>query len=110
MTVVDENDQVATVGTEHTLVEDSPAEGKTYVLMVDKSEMVDGDTLELRVYTKIRVGDAYQVAYGPKTYDNAQAEPNAYSVPVPCDVTYKATLKQTAGAAGRTFPWKVVTL
>lgn len=109
MEVIGQNDQAATVGTEHTLVTDTPLTGKTYVLIVDTGAMVDGDTLELRVYTKVRTGGTSRVAYGPKSWSNAQAEPQKYSVPVPADVEYQATLKQTEGT-GRTFPWKVVAL
>jgi hypothetical protein len=104
--VVAQNTQAATVGTEHTLATDTT--GKTYVLVVDLGPLAAGDVVELAIYTKVRSTSTERLAYFA-TYANVQDEPNKYSVPVPADVSFKATLKQTAGT-GRSFDWKLLSL
>lgn len=98
--------QTATIGTEHTLATVTTA--GTYVLAVDTGNMVDGDTLELRLKTKVRTGGTSRLAYFV-TYVNAQDDPNKYSVPVPVITEIVATLKQTVGT-GRAFPWSLYSL
>lgn len=98
--------QTATVNTEHTLATDTT--NKTYVFIVDTGAMAAGDTLELRVYTIVLSAGTERLAYIVQ-YNNAQDEPQKYSPPVPADISFKATLKQTAGT-GRSYPWKVVSL
>ena len=44
-----------------------------------------------------------------RSYAHAQAEPNKYSVPMPADVEFKLTLKQTAGT-GRVVDCNVLAL
>ncbi len=106
LTIIAENTRAAAVGSEHTLVTDTT--GKTYVLVVDTSNMVNGDELELRIYTKVRTGSTERLAsFG--LFANVQTEPNKYSIPIPADVSFKATLKQTNGSA-RSFDWKVLAL
>ncbi len=105
-TVIASGTQTATIGTEHILATDTT--NKTYVLVVDTGAMVDGDVLELRIYTIVLSAGTERVAYVIE-YDNLQGEPQKYSVPVPADISFKATLKQTAGT-GRAFPWKVLSL
>lgn len=98
--------QTATITTEHTLA--TLTTGKTFVFVVDTGAMASGDTLELRIYTIVRSGGTERLAY-IQTFVGAQTDPQKYSVPVPADVSFKATLKQTVGT-GRTFPWKVLSL
>jgi hypothetical protein len=98
--------QSAAVGTEHTLVTDTT--GHTCIFVVDTVNMVNGDVLELRLYTKVLSGGAESLAYSG-SFAHAQAEPVKYSVPVPADVSIKATLKQTAGTS-RNFDWKLLGL
>jgi hypothetical protein len=98
--------QTATIGTEHTLA--TSTTGKTYVLVVDTVNMVNGDELELRLKTKARTGNGSQVAY-TAAYANVQATLNKYSVPVPANIELVATLKQTAGT-GRNFIWSLLSI
>ena len=98
--------QSATVSTEHDLATDTT--NKTYVLVVDLANLVNGDTVELRLKTKVLSGDSEQLAY-IAVYSHAQGVLNAYSPPVPADISVKATLKQTAGT-GRSFKWKLLAL
>lgn len=81
---------------------------KTYVLVVDSTNMAIGDILELRVFTKCLTGGTEQLAYAV-TYQGAQTEMMKYSPPVPADISFRATLAQPAGTA-RAFPWKILSL
>ncbi len=96
--------QTAVISTEHTLATDITAQ--TYVFVVDCANLVAGDTVELRLYTKCLSGGTERLAYY-RSYANVQGEPIKYSVPVPADISCKATLKQTAGT-GRAFPWSLL--
>ena len=80
----------------------------TYVLVVETNAMVNGDTLELRLYLKTLSGSTSRVAY-EAIYVNVQGVPVKVSIPVPTTHEIKATLKQTAGT-GRAFPWELVSL
>ena len=96
--------QTATINTEHTLATvTSPG---VYVLVVDLTNMVSGDSLELRVKTKNQSGKPSVLA-DLEFYNNAQTTPQAYFVPYPADTEFKATLKQTAGT-GRSYDWNVL--
>jgi len=105
-TIIAEGTQAATVGTEHTLDEETTAH--TYVLVVDASNLASGDVLELRLYSKVRAASTQNVAYYA-TFSGAQSQPNKYSVPIPITEDVKATLKQTAGV-GRSFDWQLLAL
>lgn len=96
--------QTATVNTEHTLTTDTT--GGTRILAVNLSNMVIGDMVELKLYTKLRAGSAEFVAYSV-VFQHNQAEPNVYSVPVPANISIKPTLKQTAGT-GKAFEWALL--
>lgn len=106
LAVVQQNTQAATVGTEHTLATETGS--KVYVLVVDLGPLANGDVVELTIYTKVRSTSTERVAYSA-SYAHAQVEPNKYSIPVPSDVSFKATLKQTAGT-GRSFDWKLLSV
>jgi len=98
--------QTATIGTEHTLT--TLTNNKTFVLVVDAANMVNGDELELRIKTKVLSGDTLQEAYFAP-FRNVQGTKNKYSIPVPANIEFVATLKQTAGT-GRAFKWAVLSL
>lgn len=98
--------QTATINTEHTLA--TSTTGKTYILAVSLANMVNGDIVELRLKTKLRTGDASQLAY-LRTYAHLRGELNVYSVPVPANVEIIATLKQVAGT-GRAFIWSLLSI
>lgn len=102
--------QTAIVGTEHTLAD--LLTSKTFVVFVDLSNMQAGDTVELRIYTKVLSTSGLNSAYF-QSYSDAQTDATggkiAIAVPLPSDQEYKATLKQTVGT-GRNFDWKVISL
>ncbi len=98
-------------GTEQTLGSTTNlTTGAILVLHVDTSNMVDGDVLELRVYTNDGVNASdrlYQFA------SFAHGQGSTEKVSLPCAVEsggrYKASLKQTAGT-NRDYYWKVMQL
>ena len=97
--------QTATVTTEHTLT--TKTDAGVYILVVDTKNMVANDILELRINTKVAAGGTSGLAY-MATFAHVQAEPLKYSIPVPVDTEIVCTLKQTAGAGGRDFPWNLL--
>ncbi len=95
-------------GTEQDLATDTA--NKNYVLAVDIANLVNGEAVELRLYTKCLTGGTERLAF-MATYVNAQGEPMKYSIPVPADISLRATLKQTAYVtAYKAFPWKLLSL
>lgn len=105
-TSVADGSQTAVISTEHTLA--TSTLGYSFVLVVDTVNMAMGDVVELRIYTKARTSGTERLAY-LRYYANAQGEPIKYSVPVPADVSCKATLTQTAGV-GRVFEWSLLSI
>jgi hypothetical protein len=103
--------QTATVTTEHTLA-DTAAAG-TYVLMVNVTNMVAGDVLELRLYAKVLTGDTAGtlVAYFTSIQPGHTDADIQVSPPITTALTdsgaIRATLKQTKGTS-RTFAWNLV--
>lgn len=102
-TVAASGTQTATVNTEHTLSTQTTA--ATMVLKVDTANMVNGDTLELRIKGTVLSGGTDRVVYYG-IFQNVQAEPLKISVPYPITQNAVFTLKQTAGTS-RDFPWAV---
>jgi hypothetical protein len=98
--------QLASIGTEHTLT--TSTANKVFVLVVDLANLASGDTVELRIYTIARAAGSERQAY-MESFVGAQTSPMAYSVPVPANISCKATLKQTAGT-GRSFSWALLSL
>lgn len=104
--------QAATVGTEHTLT--TLAGPGVYVFEVDASVLAAQDVLELRVKGPTLSGGTAQVHFYTAYY-GVQAADDVMKVSVPFAVdsaagSHVCTLRQVAGAAGRTFPWKVLQL
>ena len=95
--------QTATISTEHTLATVTAA--KTLQLVVDVANMVNGDELELRIYSKARSTDTERRLYFA-TFSNIQSLELLASLAVVSPHYAKFTLKQTAGT-GRAFPWAV---
>jgi len=79
-----------------------------YELVVDLDEMVNGDITIVRIYEKCLTGGTENLAF-ERTYAHVQAEPIIHSVPVPSDISWKATIEQTDGTA-RDYPWKVLSI
>lgn len=98
--------QAAVIDTEHTLTTQTTA--GVYVLVVDLSNMQNGDAVTLKLKTKYASGGTSRKAY-QASYAHIQGNPNVYSVPVPVDTEIIATLTQTDGS-GRSFYWNLLTL
>ena len=94
------------ISTEHTLA--TLTTGKTFCLKVDTAAMLNSDVLELRIYDISLAAGVERLAYYV-AYAHAQGTPIKISVPVPSNISFKATLKQVAGTA-RSFPWVVLSL
>lgn len=101
--------QLAVIGTEATLLT-LTAIG-TYVAFADLTNMATGDTLELRVYTKVLSSSTLNCLYYD-VFTGVQPATGGLvtvSIPVPSDQQWRFTLKQIAGT-GRNFDWKVLAL
>lgn len=96
--------QAATISTEHSLTQQTGV--GIYVLEVDTSGMESGDTLVLRLKTKVLSGGASRGTQ-EATLTGVQVVPNWRSEPIPVDVEIIATLLQSAGT-GRSYPWKLL--
>lgn len=121
LTVQASGTQAAVVGTEHTLNAAPFTVSGVYVLSVNTRNMVNGDEVELRGYAKVLIGDAnpslvYEGGYKHQQGDGAAPGSSAggeivkVSVPIPSPYSITFTLKQTLGAGGRNFDWRVDTL
>lgn len=95
-----------TDGTEQTLATDTA--NHTYVFVIDTNAMVNGDTIEIKLKTKVLSGGTSRIAYY-MSYSNAQGRPQKYSVPVPANIELVVTLKRTAGS-DRAYPWALLSL
>ncbi len=91
-------------GTEQTLASSTTANGIFWV-QVDVSAMVDGDTVELRSYTKANSAGTERLAYFG-SFSNTQPILIKISDEIRTVGDYKFTLKQTAGS-NHTYPWGV---
>ena len=95
-------------GTEQTLT--TLTSNKTFILVVDTANMVNGEEVGLKVYSTCLAAGASRLAYYA-CYIHTQGIPLKFSVPVPSDISFIATLKQVAYVtAYKTFPWKVLSL
>lgn len=102
--VVTSGTQTATVSTEHTLYNSTTA--GMFQLAVDTSNLVSGESVELRAYTKvINSAGTYRQAT-VVTVLGADASPAAISPPLLCPNGAQFTLKQLSGT-GRSFDWAV---
>ncbi|MDE2101843.1 MAG: hypothetical protein KGL39_31645 [Patescibacteria group bacterium] len=110
ITVQASGTQLAVIGTEHILFNNYATSG-SYRFDVDLGNMAGGDTVELRLYTKVlSTGTEHLHSYA--TFTGAVAADNPIiqeSLVLSSDLGCKCTLKQTAGT-GRNFDWKTVTL
>lgn len=98
--------QSASIGTEHTL--GTPSSPGTYLLVVDTTNMQNGDTLELRGKSAAKAGGS-NIQFFCGQYANVQADPMKISVPIPAVDGCTFTLKQVAGS-GRNFDWNIYQL
>lgn len=98
--------QAAVIGTEHTLA--SPTTTKTRQLVVDLSNLANGDVVELRIKRKV-LSTGTERTWQAAIFAHAQPAPAVLSVPCPSPYGATFTLKQSAGT-GRNFDWSVETL
>ena len=90
-------------GSEQTLTTQNSV--ATYVLLVDTTNMVDGDAIELRAKIKVNTAASNYRLADVATIPNAQSRTAKLSIPYLCaGVTF--TLKQTAGT-NRNYDWGV---
>jgi hypothetical protein len=91
------------IGTEYTL--SNPTGNKFYTAYVDLTNMASGDTVEIRVSAIIKSAGSY-ILYYLGTYSGAQSNPLVYIAPLPSDIGWKLTIKQTAGST-RNYDYRV---
>jgi len=103
VTVSSNGTQTAVISTEHTLY--NPVTSKFFTAYVDLTNMTSTDTTEIRVYVIAKTAGSY-IQYYMMSYTGVQTNPLVYIPPLPSDIGWKLTLKQTAGT-GRTYDWKV---
>lgn len=94
-------------GTEDVLATVTSTPG-VYVLAVDCANMVDGDTVELRLYGKARSSDTERLVYRA-SFSHTQSDPLKVSIAIATPHHLKASLTQSAGTA-RAFPWALYSL
>jgi hypothetical protein len=109
--VVASNTQPATIGTEHTLRDETGNEGEIFDASIDLGNMVAGDVTEIRVYAKLLTGGTLRRVYYAKYVDAQDDENNLKSliVYIPAMTVakeWKLTLKQTAGT-GINYDWTI---
>jgi hypothetical protein len=103
VTVNSSGSQTAVINTEHALA--TLTTSKFFTGYVDLSNMVSGDTTEIRVYVIVKSAGSY-IQYYINTYTGAQTNKSVYVPPLPSNYGWKLTLKQTAGT-GRVYDWAV---
>lgn len=96
-----------TDGTEQTLASAASAAG-IYQLLIDTTNMVDGDQIELRAYTKSNGSATEHQAYFA-SFANAQTDLVKMSLPIATAADIKFTVKRTAGT-DRAYQWGVLNL
>ena len=77
-------------------------------LRLDLNALANGDTVEVRGYTKVRSSDSIRQEF-LGAYSNVQTNVNKASTPLVVTAYGKFTVKQTAGT-GRAVPWVVMQL
>lgn len=95
--------QTSVIGTEHTLT--TQTNNKFYTAYIDLTNMTSTDTVEIRVSVIVKAAGSH-VLYYLGTYSGAQSNPLVYIAPLPSDISWRLTLKQTAGSA-RTYDWRI---
>lgn len=96
----------AVLGTEEDLA--TSVTGKTYVLVVDTANLTGTEVLDLRLYAIVLAAGTERLAYRA-TYVGAQGAPIKYSVPVPANISIRATITQTNGTL-RAFAWSLLSI
>jgi hypothetical protein len=101
--------QAATVGTEHFLGTDPDTTAGAFQFQVDKTNMVRGDTLFIRIYNKILSGDATALRVHTFRFTDEQEDPLFISPALMLmGHGWRFSIDQDAGAAGRSFKWAII--
>lgn len=95
--------QTAVISTEHTLLDTATA--GTYGGEVDITNLVVGERVRIRAYTKQSSGGTYKVKYD-RVFTGGEPEPAKQLVPVLGFYGVKYTLTQINGT-GRAFPFVI---
>lgn len=107
VSVATSGSQTATLGTEHTLATITAA--GVYQLAVDMNAMLNGETLELKIYGKARTTDTERLMWSGVFVNAQTGAPLPLLPPLVSPHSYRVTLKQTGGT-GRAYPWAVYQL
>ena len=106
VTVENSGTQAASISTEHSLHSDTDA--KVFQSIVDLTNMVDDDVVEIRVYVKAASGGTKRLAFFA-SFKHDQGDAHCVTPPIASPYYYELTLKQTAGT-GRNFDWIVLSV
>jgi len=80
---------------------------KFYQLVIDTVNMVDGDTLEIKVKSKVLNGGTTRLEQ-IAVYTHGQVEPIKRSLPFASDQELVFTITQSGAGTDKAFPWKVM--
>jgi len=98
--------QTATIGTEHFLGTDPEATDGAFQFVVDKTNMVNGDELEIRVYEAALSTDGASPQVHVWSFAHAQDDDLFMSPAVILLHRWRFSIKQTVGT-GRAFKWSI---
>ncbi len=104
MSINETTGNVTADGSEQTLATETTA--GVYVLWVDLSNLADGDSVILRLKSKVRSSSTSRQVYSA-AYANAQADDNVQSNPMTIAHEAVATLEQDGGV-NRTYDWSLL--
>ncbi len=91
----------------------SPNIAGTFTLHIDTNDMVDGDTIEIRIYQMVLTGGTQRVAYYAK-YDDIQPADDKIKIlgPISNELTdtnaLRFSIKGTTTSGTISLPWKVL--
>lgn len=81
----------------------------TFVLVFDLLNMANGDTIIVRIKTKVLSGGTTATIYSAMYANDQGSVTVQQSVPVPSDQEFVATIERTTGA-NFNIPWKILEL
>lgn len=96
--------QTAVVNTEHTLT--TQTNNRFYSAYIDLTNMAAADVVEVRVSVIVKAAGS-AILYYLGTFSGVQPNPLLYVASLPSDISWKITLKQTAGTA-RTYDYRIL--
>ena len=102
----DSGTQTCVISSEHSLSVQTA--GAAYVLVLDLTNLANGDTLEVYAKTKVLSSSTPGQLF-KAIYQHAQSDKVVHSIPCPSVHSIEFFLKQTAGT-GRNIDWSVIKL